>query len=270
VNATIAADGTATITDDDALPKLSVDDPSVAEGTGGTTTVVFTVTLAPVSGRQVRVGYATTNGTAVAPDDYAAASGTLTFAKGETTKQVSVTVVADSLTEGDETFSLALRPPSTPTCPTRTGTATIRDDDTAAVVRHRRRERRRGRVAHVHDQALRGRNRRHRPARLCARHRRRADGGHFNVASAELAERRRPPSRRGLPGGRRPAVDPARRLDDDVSSSRRSRTGREPDKKLCGQIQLAEGSAGVIGRATGSARSSTTTPRPSCRSTTCA
>ena len=42
------------------------------------------------------------NGSAKAPGDYKAASGTLTFAPGETQKTVSVTVVGDNLNEADD------------------------------------------------------------------------------------------------------------------------------------------------------------------------
>jgi Calx-beta domain-containing protein len=132
VNASIAtADATLTILDNDPQARLSVNDPAVAEGAGS---VTFTVTLAPASGRTVTVQYATVNGTAVAPGDYAAASGTLTFAKGETTKQVSVTIVADTAFEADETFSLKLSNAVKADLGDDTGVATIRNDDAAPGV----------------------------------------------------------------------------------------------------------------------------------------
>jgi Calx-beta domain-containing protein len=131
-NATIAtADATFTILDNDAQAKLSVNDPVVTEGTGGATTLTFNVALAPASGRTVTVLYATQNGTAVAPADFTAVSGTLTFAKGETTKQVSVSVVADSLYEVDETLSLKLSSAVKADLADDTGVATIRNDDAA-------------------------------------------------------------------------------------------------------------------------------------------
>src|SRR5947209_7763962 len=48
------------------------------------------------------VSYATANGTAVAGFDYRAASGTLKFAAGETTKTFSVGIVDDTLREASE------------------------------------------------------------------------------------------------------------------------------------------------------------------------
>jgi hypothetical protein len=80
--------GTGTINDDDALPSISVADVTQVGGT-----VTFTVTLSPVSGRSVTVDYATANGSKTAGVDYTAVSGTLTFAAGETTKEVEVTIL---------------------------------------------------------------------------------------------------------------------------------------------------------------------------------
>ena len=88
-NATIAdGQGLGTITNDDGPPSLSVNDVTVTEGDSGTTSATFTVTLAPASGQNVSVDYSTADGTATAPADYAATSGTLTFAPGQTTRTV--------------------------------------------------------------------------------------------------------------------------------------------------------------------------------------
>ena len=97
-NATILDDqGTGTITNDDGVPTLSINDVAVAEGNAGTTTLGFTVSLSAVSGQTVTVDYATANGTATTADgDYLAASGTLTFAPGVTTRPVNVTVNGDA------------------------------------------------------------------------------------------------------------------------------------------------------------------------------
>ena len=77
----------------------------VAEGAG---TLAVTVRLAPAAPGTVRVGWATVDGTAQAPDDYAAASGTLVFAAGETAKTVSVAVVNDRRAEAAEVFGVRL------------------------------------------------------------------------------------------------------------------------------------------------------------------
>ena len=71
--------GLGTITDDDAMPALVIDDVSVTEGDTGTTNASFTVSLSSPSGQTVTANFATANGTATAPADYAAAAGTVTF-----------------------------------------------------------------------------------------------------------------------------------------------------------------------------------------------
>jgi hypothetical protein len=131
LNATFGDDtGVGTILDNDAEPALSIDDVSAAEGTGGTTTLGFTVTLTPVSGRTVTVQYATGGGSATAGTDYTTASGTLTFPAGVTTQPVNVTVQSDALDEADtETFNVTLSSPSNATISDNTGVGTIDDDD---------------------------------------------------------------------------------------------------------------------------------------------
>jgi hypothetical protein len=113
---------------------LSVAAPSpVTEGNSGTTNATFTVTLSPASTSTVTVDYATANGTATAGSDYVAKSGTLTFAAGETTKTVAVTVNGDTADEPDETFHLSLSNPTNATLGTSQATATILDDDVPTV-----------------------------------------------------------------------------------------------------------------------------------------
>lgn len=57
----------------------------------------------------VTVNYATSNGTAVAPADYTASSGTVTWQSGEQfPKTIIIPIVADALAEGTQTFSVTL------------------------------------------------------------------------------------------------------------------------------------------------------------------
>ena len=84
-------------------PDISVADASASEAAGAS--VAFAVTLSRAfSGAEhrVTVDYATADGSATAGQDYTAASGTLTFAAGETSKTVNVQVLDDSHDEGDE------------------------------------------------------------------------------------------------------------------------------------------------------------------------
>ncbi len=68
----------------------------------------FAVTLTRPSSVTVTVDYATADETATAGTDYAAASGTLTFAPGETAKTVRVAILDDRIDEGREVFRLRL------------------------------------------------------------------------------------------------------------------------------------------------------------------
>jgi hypothetical protein len=103
--------GIVTIVDNDAPPSVSIGDATVAEGNGGTVGASFPVTLSTTSGKTVSVNYAAANGTAVAPEDFAASSTTLTFAPGETSKIAVVPVNGDTAVEPDETFSVGLSSP---------------------------------------------------------------------------------------------------------------------------------------------------------------
>jgi len=106
-NASIAdGEGLGTILDDE--PRLAINNASVTEGKGGTTVMTFTVTLSAAYDQAVTVNFATGNGTATAGEDYAARSGTLTFAPGETTKTITVTVHGDKKREADEYFDVLL------------------------------------------------------------------------------------------------------------------------------------------------------------------
>jgi len=134
-NATFAdATATGTITDDDSAVTISIGDATVTEGDSGTTTVSFTVTLSGPSGNPVTVNFATADGTATQPGDYTSATGTLTFAPGETSKTITVTIAGDSLDEANETFTVNLTSPSGATLADGTATGTITDNDTAGTV----------------------------------------------------------------------------------------------------------------------------------------
>lgn len=128
--ATISDDrGEATIVDNDAAPSVSVGDATVTEGSGSNSTLSFDVTLSAASGRTITVDYATSDGTASSPADYAPANGTLTFAPGVTTRRVDITVVGDVLDEANETLVLALSSPSNASFGTASATGRINDDD---------------------------------------------------------------------------------------------------------------------------------------------
>jgi len=120
---------TITIVDDDGPAAISISDVSLAEGTSGTTNFNFDVTLSTASSQTITVDYLTLNGSAQAGSDYQAASGTLTFAPGETSKAVVVAVNGDTDVESDEAFVVGLSNPASATTSKSQGTGTIVNDD---------------------------------------------------------------------------------------------------------------------------------------------
>ena len=82
---------------------------SVNEQNGAAT---VTVTRSGSLAAAATVQYATSNGSATSPADYAATAGTLSFAAGQATASFTVAVLNDALVEGDETINLTLSNPS--------------------------------------------------------------------------------------------------------------------------------------------------------------
>ena len=92
---------------------VSVGPAASCSATGAVCAAVdFTVTLSRAAAETVTLEYATSDGTAVAGEDYTAAAGTLSFSPGRTTQTVSVAVLDDPHDEGSETFTLVLSNPS--------------------------------------------------------------------------------------------------------------------------------------------------------------
>jgi len=81
----------------------------------------------------VTVNFATADGTATAPSDYASTSGAVTFNPGVTTQTITVNVVGDTNVEPNETFTVNLSSPSNATIATGTGTGTIVNDDAVSL-----------------------------------------------------------------------------------------------------------------------------------------
>ena len=115
-----------TIRDDDEPPALSIAGDTGPEDVGE---LVFSVTLMARALTEVTVDYATMDDTAVAGDDYGPVEGTLTFAPGEVSRTIRVSVVDDALDEPDETFALVLSDLKGATLGRGSALGTIRDDD---------------------------------------------------------------------------------------------------------------------------------------------
>jgi Calx-beta domain-containing protein len=116
-------------------PSLSIDDGSVPEA-NTSTTLSFSVSLSAATPLPVSVSYATADGTATAPADYTSANGTVTFAPGETDKEISITVAGDTAYEPDETLTVTLSRPVNATIGKASATGTIQNDDPVAQPGH--------------------------------------------------------------------------------------------------------------------------------------
>jgi len=115
---------------DEVQPKISITDVVEFEGDGGTTSFVFNVIFSGVLGANVTVAYSTANGTAASPNDYGAASGTLTFTLGgPTTQTVAINVVGDAEVEPNETFFVNLSNVTNAVIQRSQAIGTIKNDD---------------------------------------------------------------------------------------------------------------------------------------------
>ena len=124
--------GTGTINNDDTNVGVTINDVALAEGNTGTTTFTFTVSLSASSTVPITVTYHTQDGTATAGSgDYTAKPNTvLTFAPGDTSETVTVTVNGDVVPEGNETFFVDLVSTTGPaSIADNRGIGTINNDD---------------------------------------------------------------------------------------------------------------------------------------------
>ena len=110
-----------------ATSQLSVADATASEEDDST--IDFVVTLNPASEESVTVDYATANGTASSGSDYTAASGSITFAAGETSRTITVAIIDDSTEEDDETLTLTISNPSGAEISDGEATGTITDSE---------------------------------------------------------------------------------------------------------------------------------------------
>jgi hypothetical protein len=123
------------IADDDAAPRITISDHTLVEGdAGGPRLVGVTVRLSSPSTREVRVTYATSDGTATSSGasgglDYVGRSGTLTFSPGQRHKTILVEVRPDEVPEGTEGFEIRLSSPVEARLAEGAGRVTVEDDD---------------------------------------------------------------------------------------------------------------------------------------------
>ena len=110
-------------------PQLEIGSRGITEGNSGTRTLALPVTLNRAVNVPVTVHWATVNGTARAPGDFVAASGTLTIPAGQTHRHVSITIKGDRVKEPNETFTVRLSSPTNARIDQATGRGTILNDD---------------------------------------------------------------------------------------------------------------------------------------------
>lgn len=113
------------------LSKITVSDVSVSEAAG---TATVTVSLSGASANTITVNYATSNVSATAGTDYTALTGTLTFAPGQTSKTISVSITDDADLENLETFNVVLTDATNAAVIDGTGIVSISDNDGSIFV----------------------------------------------------------------------------------------------------------------------------------------
>jgi hypothetical protein len=138
-NASISrSPATVTITDDETVtppppppgpPNFSVGDVTVNESAG---TASIKITKTDANGSSAQISYVTQDGTAIAPGDYSARSGSLTFTDATMSQTVTVPIIQDIEHEDNEHFYLTIKAVSNASIVDNTGTVTIVDDDAAA------------------------------------------------------------------------------------------------------------------------------------------
>ncbi len=111
-----------------------------AEGSGGVTPFIFTVTRSGGISRSAMVRWrvAGSGTTPANASDFANRSiptGVVSFATGETSKIITVNVAGDTVAEANEGFSVVLFGPTNAAITTVSASAVIRNDDSAALAR---------------------------------------------------------------------------------------------------------------------------------------
>jgi len=114
-----------TFSADEALDQVSISLSRTGD-TSGTSTVDFATS--DTAGSQACT---VTNGRASARCDYVSASRRITFAPGDVSKTVSISIINDAYQEGSESFSVNLNNPAGATLEKPTATVTIVDNDSA-------------------------------------------------------------------------------------------------------------------------------------------
>lgn len=112
--------------------QLIVDDAAAPEGAAADNRVVrFVLRLSESASAPLAVNFATSDGSAVAGDDYVAVADTVSFAAGDTEQVIDISLIGDDTDEAAEDFTLTLGNPVGVTLARNTATGTIANDDAA-------------------------------------------------------------------------------------------------------------------------------------------
>jgi hypothetical protein len=117
--------GTGTVTP--GMPTITIADatPTLEGNAASSNKLVFTVTLSSAYTSAITVSYSTADGSGKAGTDYTAVSGTLTFAKGQTSQTISVPIIGKSVNQNNETVLVNLKSPTNATLARATATGTM-------------------------------------------------------------------------------------------------------------------------------------------------
>ncbi|HEX8155567.1 MAG TPA: Calx-beta domain-containing protein [Thermoanaerobaculia bacterium] len=127
--------GLGTISNDEGVPTLTINDVALGEGNAGSTPFTFTLTLSAASATPVTVDWATANNTAMAPGDYTAVPTTqATIPANALSTTVVVQVIGDAVTEPNETFFVNLSNANGAAIGDAQGLGTILNDEGALTV----------------------------------------------------------------------------------------------------------------------------------------
>src|SRR5262249_16663201 len=114
-NATLGRDTVqATILDND-QSIIRTTDITVTEGNSGTSDAILPITLSAPNSQTVTVQFATQDDTAKAGSDYIVATGAITFAPGEITKNLVLKIIGDTVVENAERFIVKFSNPANAT-----------------------------------------------------------------------------------------------------------------------------------------------------------
>ena len=109
---------------------LTINDVTITEGDSETSLAEITVSLNAPSDNTITADYRTSDATATAGEDYTAKGGTIAFNPGDPlTQTLEIEILADTVSEAEETFNVILENPSNATLEKAAGIITIIDND---------------------------------------------------------------------------------------------------------------------------------------------